>query len=105
MPRRARRTFTPEFKAEVVLALLRGEQSHAELCRVHQLSPNLLTLWKQTFLNRLALVFQTDDRREQEDRRIADLEQLVGRQALELELLKKASRLLTGPATANGRSS
>jgi transposase-like protein len=45
MPRRARRSFTPEFKAEVVLALLRGEQCHAELCRVHQVSANLLTLW------------------------------------------------------------
>ena len=105
MARRARRTFTPEFKADVVLALLRGEQSHAELCRQHQLSPNLLTLWKQTFLDRLSLVFQPDERRQCEDRRIADLEQLVGRQALELEVLKKASRLLSGPATASGRSS
>jgi transposase-like protein len=105
MPRRARRTFTPEFKAEVVLALLRGEQSQAELCRLHQLSPNLLALWRQTFLDRLTLVFQSDERRQREDQRIADLEQLVGRQALELEVLKKASRLLSGPATANGRSS
>ena len=88
MPRRARRTFSPEFKAEVVVALLRGDQSHAELCRLHQLSPNLLSLWKQTFCDRLPLVFQADERREHEDRRIADLEQLVGRQALELELLK-----------------
>ena len=105
MPRRARRTFTPEFKAEVVLALLRGEQSQAELCRKHQLSPNLLPLWKQAFLDRLALVFQADDRRQLEDRRIADLEQLVGRQALELEILKKASRLLNGPTGGSGRSS
>ena len=98
MPRRARRNFTPEFKAQVVLDLLRGERSQAELCRLHQLSPNLLTLWKQTFLDRLPLVFQPDEQRQAEDRRIADLEQLVGRQALELELLKKASRLLTGPS-------
>jgi transposase len=105
MPRRARRTFTAEFKAQVVLELLRGERSHAELCRQHQLSPNLLSLWKQTFLERLPVVFQADEQRAQEDRRIADLEQLVGRQALELEVLKKASRLLSGPAAASGRSS
>jgi transposase-like protein len=105
MPRRARRTFTPEFKAEVVLTLLRGEQSHAELCRLHQLSPNLLSLWKQSFFDRLPLVFQADERRDQDDRRITDLEQLVGRQALELELLKKASRLRSGPASVSGRSS
>ena len=37
--------------------------------------------------------------------RIAELEQLIGRQAYEMEVLKKASRLLTGPPNANGRSS
>jgi transposase len=105
MSRRARRTFTPEFKAEVVLALLRGEQSQAELCRLHQLGPDLLALWKQTYLDRLTLVFQSDERRQREDQRIADLEQLVGRQTLELEVLKKASRLLSGLPTASGRSS
>ena len=41
----------------------------------------------------------------QDQVRIAELEQLVGRQAYELEILKKASRLLTGPSTRNGRSS
>ena len=105
MPRRARRTFTPEFKAQVVLELLRGERSPAELCRAHQLSPNLLSTWKQTFLERLPLVFQADEQRSQEDRRVAELEQLIGRQALELEVLKKASRLLLGPTAASGRSS
>ena len=53
----------------------------------------------------MPVVFQADERRAQEDRRIAELEQLLGRQALELEILKKASRLLSGPTAANGRSS
>ena len=105
MPRRARRNFTPEFKAQVVLDLLRGERSQAELCRLHQLSASLLALWKEAFLERLPLVFQADERRSQEQQRIADLEQMVGRQALELEILKKASRLMRGPASAGGRSS
>jgi transposase-like protein len=34
---RARRTYTPEFKAEVVLAALTGTQIQAELCRAHGL--------------------------------------------------------------------
>lgn len=89
MPRRARRTFTPAFKAEVVLDLLRGERSQAELCRLHRLSASVLVLWKDAFLERLPLVFQADERRSQECQRIADLERLVGRQALELEILKK----------------
>ena len=105
MPRRARRNFTPEFKAQVVLDLLRGERSQAELCRLHQLSASLLALWKDAFLERLPLLFRADEQRSQEQQRVADLEQLAGRQALELELLKKASRLLPGSPDRNGRSS
>ena len=105
MPRRARRTFTPQFKAAVVLAVLTGEQSAAEVCRAHQLSPNLLSLWKETYLDRLSVVFQPDEQRYAELARIAELEQLVGRQALELEILKKAQRRLPGLAASNGRSS
>ena len=39
------------------------------------------------------------------DARVAELEQIIGRQTCELEVLKKASRLLTGPPARNGRSS
>lgn len=100
---RTRRTFTAEFKAQVVLELVRGEQSAAELCRQHQLSPSLLTLWKDTFLERLPLLFGEDARLGQEQARVTELEQLVGRMALELEILKKASRLLPGSTVKNGR--
>jgi len=50
--------------------------------------------WKTEFLDNVAKVFQSDEERSQEQARIAELERLVGRQALELEVLKKASRLL-----------
>ena len=46
MAKRKRRTFTPEFKAEVVLEALRGESSAAELCRRHNLSEDQLSKWK-----------------------------------------------------------
>jgi transposase-like protein len=105
MPKRARRTFTPQFKAEVVLDLLSGQKSGAELCREHQLSPNLLSVWKQTYLDRLHVVFLADEQRSTEQARIAELEQLVGRQALELEILKKAHRRLPGLMASSGRSS
>ena len=38
MAKRKRRTFTPEFKTQVVLEALRGESSRAEQCRRHNLS-------------------------------------------------------------------
>ena len=106
MPR-TRRTFSAEFKAEVVLQLLRGDVSQAELCRKHKLSPNLLATWKAVVLEQLSTLFDAGDNAAQDcDRnRIADLERLVGQQAYELAALKKASRLLGGPPTKNGRSS
>jgi transposase-like protein len=104
MPRRARRTFTPEFKARIVRELLTDTHSQAEICREHQLSPSLIALWKDQALDHLLAVFQGDDCLSQEQARIAELEQLAGRQALELEVLKKVSRLLRGTPRPNGRS-
>ncbi len=105
MPRRTRRIFTPEFKATVALEALTGTASSAELCRRHQISPTLLGLWKSTLLERLPTVFQADETRSAEATRVAELERLVGQQALELALLKKASTLLTPSAADAGRLS
>ena len=102
---RARRSFSAEFKARVVLDLLTGATSQAEICRKYHVSVQLLAYWKATFLQRLPSLFEGDDRGEEQRQRMAELEQLIGRQALELEILKKASRLLSGPTRRNGRSS
>ena len=104
MARRSRRTFTPEFKAKVVLDVLAGTASQAEVCRKHQISPSLFALWKATLLERLPLVFQADEQHSAQAARVAELERLVGQQALELSALKKASMWLGGAATNGGRS-
>ena len=100
---RKRRRFTPEFKARVVLDVLTGQQSPAEACRKHALSPNLLSLWKATFLQRAHAAFEADDHHSDEQVRIAELERLVGRLTMEHEVLKKASTLLAPDPTRNGR--
>jgi transposase len=104
MPRGQRRTFTPEFKAKLVLEFLSGAANQAELCRKHNLKPQLLAHWKAAVLERMHLLFQEDGQSSQDQLRIGELEQLVGRQAYELEVLKKASRMLPGLPSSNGRS-
>jgi len=104
MPR-TRRSFSPQFKAQAVLDLLTGVANQAEICRRHNLSPQLLARWKATVLQQLHCLFEEENRTSPEQARIAELEQLVGRQALELEILKKASRLLPGLPNSDGRSS
>ena len=104
MPRQ-RRSFPSDFKAKVVLELLTGAASQADLCRKHNLKPQLLAHWKAAVAERLHTVFEDDSRTSQDQLRMAELEQLVGRQVYELEILKKASRMLPGVASRNGRSS
>ena len=98
-----RRRFTSEFKAQVVLEVLTGAQSPAEVCRRHVLSPNLLTTWKATFLEKAHTLFQGDAQRDEDQARIAELEQLLGRATRQIEILKKASTLLDAASTRNGR--
>src|SRR5262245_8223522 len=107
MPR-TRRSFPDTFKAQAVLDLLTGAASQAELCRKHNIHPQLLGRWKTTVLERLHTLFAEHPSTTQDQQRIAELEQLLGRQAYELEILKKASRLLggvPGQPSSNGRSS
>ena len=104
MPRQ-RRSFPSELKAQLVLELLTGAASQAELCRKHNLKPQLLGGWKAAALERLHTLFQEDPQAGRDQLRIAELEQLVGRQAYELEILKKVSRMLPGLGSNNGRSS
>lgn len=104
MPR-TRRSFPDQFKAQIVLELLTGAASQAELCRKHNIHPQLLGRWRTTVLESLHTLFREDPQASQDQGRIAELEQLVGRQAYELEILKKASRMLPGLPSRNGRSS
>ncbi len=83
-----RRRFTPEFKTKVVLDVLTGAQSPAESCRKHALSPTLLSLCKTTFLERAHTLFQPDEQRDEDQARIAELEQLLGRSTRQIEILK-----------------
>lgn len=59
MPR-TRRSFPADFKAKIVLELLTGAASQAELCRKHNLKPQLLGHWKAAVVERLHTLFEED---------------------------------------------
>ena len=91
---RKRRTFTSEFKAEVVLQLISGEKRMAEVCREHQLNSQMVSRWKREFLENAASIFEHKQAYSGDQERIAELERVLGRKTLELEITKKASSIL-----------
>ena len=93
---RTRRQFTADFKAQRVLEVLSGRKSAAAVCREYQLKPDLLTRWKADFVTHAAAVFAGNEASQQAEQRIAELERLVGRLTVELEVAKKAALLSVG---------
>lgn len=100
-----RREFSAQFKLETVLDGLRGEKSVAQICRERDITDSLYYKWRDEFMDKATNIF-TDKRRQGTDgsaERIAELERLVGRLTMELEIAKKASGLLGSRWKANGR--
>lgn len=89
------RRFTPEFKLQVVLDLLSGTKSMAQICREYRLKDSVVYRWKQQFIDRAPLVFGSPEKASVEQARVAELERMVGRLTMELEAVKKASNLLS----------
>ena len=58
------------------------------------MKPEVLSRWKTDFVENAHWVFHSDEQRSQEQARIAELERLVGRLTLELEVAKKVSQNL-----------
>ena len=96
-----RRRFTPEFEAQVVLEVLTGARTAAEAYREYQLSGQVLKRWKAQSLEEAPRIFAIGADGGQEEQRFGELERMVGRLTLGLEVARKASSILT---SASGRS-
>jgi len=97
-----RRTYTPEFKVQVVLEMLTGAKSAAQLSREHRIKDSVLSRWKQEFIERAPQMFERAEARNQDEARIGELERMVGRLTMELDIAKKASMLLNSQPKGNG---
>ena len=54
---RKRRTWTPQEKAEIVLEILREENTLAELSRKYEIAQPVLSRWKSDFIANMTSVF------------------------------------------------
>ena len=97
------RSFSVEFKRQVVEELQSGESRLAQLCRRHNNSPSLRYHWKRQY-SRGKFNNEPTEEAALKDR-IEKLERLVGKLTLENEFLKKGLQYSLSQAQRNGKSS
>lgn len=90
------RTFSQEFKLEVVRQVASGEKRPSQICREHQLAESLLLRWRRQYEAYGERAFTPGPKSETEalERRIAELERHCGQLSLENAILKKALQRL-----------
>ena len=86
--------FTDEQKFEIALDLIAGRLSHAEICRKYDISSTYAYKLKDRALDILREGIgrpagRPDRETEELQKKVADLEQLAGDQALAIQILKK----------------
>jgi transposase-like protein len=102
MPKRRR--FSPEYKARLVLELISGQRSAAEIARKEHIKDTMLYEWRAQFLEHAPEVFSSPQADQESEQRIVELEHIIGQLTIENQILKKASRWLSGMSKRNGNS-
>jgi len=92
---RERRSFSNDFKKQVVESILSGTSTQAEMAREHRISPVMINRWKKDYRKGKFFENVTSQDMAKLELRIRDLERLVGRLTLENEMLKKLRDLDT----------
>lgn len=84
----SRRQFNREFKEAAVRRLELGA-SMAEVARHCEVNPNVLQRWRRELREHGAEAFPGNGKARVEASRVAELERKVGRQAMEIDFLKR----------------
>jgi transposase len=93
-----RRKFSPEFKVRVVLELISGKKGLMEASREYGIKDSVLSRWKQEFLERASQLFEQPKQEDPKEERIAELERMVGRLSLQLDMPKKVLKFSDYPS-------
>jgi transposase len=93
MPKTAR-TFSPQEKAAVALAAIKGEKTFAQIGSEYQVHPTQIGLWRKQALDNFASLF-ADNKKKEKQKEIEQQDQLdnlykiIGQRDIELDWIKK----------------
>ena len=92
---RVRRSFSDDFKKQVVESIVSCSATQAELSREYKISPVIINRWKKDY--RKGKFFKNASSQDiaKLELRVRELERLLGKLILENEMLKRARELNT----------
>jgi transposase len=82
------RRYSPKLKFQIVLEAITEDRTIDQIARAYGVHPPRVGSWKKVSREKAPEVFAWDDTVAKYERRIAELEQLLGRKEVEIALLK-----------------
>lgn len=80
--------YTPKFKFQVVLEVLKADKTMGQIAKAYGVHPVTLSHWKGDFLEKGPELFGQRGTVEHYEQRIRELERLIGHKEVEIALLK-----------------
>lgn len=100
----ARRTYSPEYKAKLVIEVLQGEKELNTIAGENSISPNMLRNWKAEFLENASRAFDGSRQAKEAHRKETDLKKTraqmlktIGQLTLERDFLQDCFRTVGRP--------
>ena len=100
----SRTTYTPEFKAKLVIEVLQGERTLDEIASANGINPNMLRNWKKEFLENAGRAFDQTKQEKEARRKEAALKKenermlkTIGQLTIERDFLQDCFRITGEP--------
>ena len=104
MAQKKRVNRSPELKASIVLEVLTGKISVPQAASKYKIKDSVIYGWRNEVVEKLPLLFTTKTASDEDRAKVEELERLIGQQAFEIDLLKKAGRWLSRLSKSNDGS-
>ena len=87
--KRSRRVFSGAFNAQVAIEALKERETMADLSKRFEIHPNMISKWKQEFVERSSEIFETKAPEENLEKEKERLFAKIGQLEMKCDLLKK----------------
>ena len=84
-----RRTFTAKQKADIVLSVIKNEESAVNIGRDNKITPSLIYRWKDEFIQKSGRVFESNTVENEKDRKIKKYETVIAKLTTQNDFLDK----------------